>query len=99
MVACILLFLFVYQAGFGSFFFAYAGEVCQEKALSLAQFSLYVVIIATSLSTEPMFNTFGTSLTFFIFSILNLVGGLFIAIFTKEISGLSKKQLEQLYIP
>ena len=83
----------------GSFFFAYAGEVCQEKAMSLAQFSLYVAIIAISLSTESLFSTFGTSATFLIFCILNLLGGLFIAICSKEITGLSKKELEQLYLP
>ena len=99
LVGCILVFLFVFQAGYGSFFFAYVGEVCQEKAVSLAQFSLYVGIISISLSTESLFSTFGTTKTFSIFCILNLLGGLFIAICSKEITGLSKKELEQLYLP
>lgn len=58
-----------------------------------------MAIISISTSTEPLFNTFGTATTFGIFCIINLLGGLFIALCSKEITGLSKKELELLYVP
>ena len=58
-----------------------------------------MAIISISQSTEPLFNAFGTAETFAIFCIINLLGGLFIALCSKEITGLSKKELERLYMP
>ena len=55
---------------------------------------MYVCVLAISLSTEWLFDALGNTNTFLLFCILNLIGGLFILIYVKEITGLSKKQLE-----
>ena len=83
----------------GSFFFAYVGEVCHGSAVSLSQFALFVNILVLSLSTQSIVETLGTTWSFFIFCVLNLVGGFFILIFVKEIDGLTKNEIQNLYGP
>ena len=99
LIGSILLFLVIFQAGMGSFFFAYVGEVCHGSAVSLSQFALFVNVLVLSLITQPILDTLGTTWSFFLFCVFNLVGGFYILIFVKEIDGLTKNEINNLYGP
>lgn len=67
--------------------------------MSLFQFAFFVSVLTISLSTQSIFDYLGNTWTFLLFCGFNLFGGIFVAIFIKEIDGLSKNEIKALYEP
>ena len=90
----ICLFLVIFQATQGGFFFAYAAEVCEGAGVAWANFTLFTWILVYSLWTQQLFDALGNGYTFMIFAILNVFGTIMIQLVVKDIKDLSKAEIK-----
>lgn len=95
----ILCFLFCFQMSQGTFFFTYVAEVTEESGVALANFTLFTFVLMLSLFTNDLFDACGNTWPFVIFAISNLLGTIILQTTLKDITGLSKQELRELYWP
>jgi predicted MFS family arabinose efflux permease len=100
LIVCISLFLFIYQALMGNGFWPYAAEaVVTESGFSLAQMVIWIGVLAMATCTELLFSSLTVTGTFYFFSGLSLIGGVFYLFFMKELRGVDKAKVPLLYLP
>ena len=84
----------------GNGFWPYAAEaVITESGFSLAQMVIWTGVLIMATCTELLFDSLTVTGTFYFFSGLSLVGGVFYLIFMKELRGVDKAKVPLLYLP
>lgn len=91
-MSAILTFLIIYQATQGSYFWSYTASVANETANSLASIVLWASVLFMATFAHLIFNTLGTSNTFFLFAFLCCLGAVIFFFILKEIKGLLKEE-------
>ena len=99
LVICMMLDLFIFQATMGTYTWVYIGQVAEEKASSLAIFTIWFGTFILALITDSLFNSLGSQGTFWLFSGLTFVGAVFIILTIKETKGLTAEEIKVLYVP
>ena len=99
LVVCMMLDLFMYQATMSTYTWVYIGQVAEEKASSLAIFTIWFFVFILALTTDSLFNSLGNQGTFWLFSGLTFAGAILIMITHKETKGLTDKEIKVLYVP
>ena len=77
----------------------YIGQVAEEKAASLAIFTIWFFVFILALTTDSLFKGLGNQGTFWFFSGLTLVGAVLIMITHKETKGLTDEEIKVLFVP
>lgn len=86
----ILLFLVIYQATQGSYFWSYAASVSCDTSNSLASIVLWTSVLIMATCAHLFFGGLGNAGTFFLFSFFCCMGGMIFMCTLKEIVGLSR---------
>ena len=92
LVLTMMIFLAVYQWTLGTYSWVYLPAVACDEGLSCGTSTLWFTIFVISLTTNSMFEGFGTAGTFFFFAGSSLLSGIFFFFFLKEIKGLSRDE-------
>ena len=98
-VVCMMIDLFFYQITLGTYTWVYIGQVAEEKAASLAVFTIWFFVLVLALTTNAMFSGFGNQGTFWLFSGLTFAGAIIFIITIKETKGLNDDQIKHLFVP
>ena len=71
--------------------------MAEDAGVAWANFTLFTFILIFALVTQHLFDTLGIGTTFAIFAACNFVATVTYILVLKDISGLSKKELKQVY--
>jgi MFS family permease len=89
-IIMVLIFTAFFEWSIGPILWLYLAEILPTAGLSIAVFLNWAVVVAIGFLT-PVMVSYSKVMTFSIYSICCLVGGLFIIAFIKETKGLSKE--------
>ena len=93
----IMVFLTVYQASQGSYFWPYIAQVSSDTSNSVASMVLWSGVLVMAIFSQTFFDDLTIVGTFYMFFAFNLVGGIFVTICMKETTGLTREQKMALY--
>ena len=88
----ILVFLTVYQASQGSYFFPYVAQIAVDTANSVASMVLWSGILVMAAFSNTFFDVLGYPGTFYMFFAINLLGMFYALFCMKETKGLTREQ-------
>ena len=90
--------LAIYQLTIG-YFLVYVGIVSEERAANICNFVNWILMLLLMMTTIILFEKLGSEGTFWLFSGLSLVGAIVMQVTLREIKGLTKEAIKQLYMP
>ena len=90
-IKAIILFLILYQASQGSYFWSYAATVSTDTSNSLASIVLWASVLIMATCTHLFLEVLGTEGTFALFSVFCLMGALIFYCTLKETVGLTRE--------
>ena len=91
MLVFIMVFLTVYQASQGSYFFPYVAQIAVDTANSVASMVLWSGILVMAAFSNTFFTKLGNAGTFYMFFGFNLVGAIYVFICMKETKGKTRE--------
>ena len=77
----------------------YIGQVAEEKAASVAIFTIWFFVFVLALTTDTLFKVLGNQGTFWFFSGLTLIGAVLFMLTIRETKGLSDEDIKALFVP
>ena len=92
-----MIFLCVYQASMGSYFFPYVAQIAVDTANSVASMVLWTGILVMAAFSNTFFDKLGNAGTFYMFFGINIVGTIYVALLMKETKGKTREEQIGLY--
>lgn len=92
----VFIYTFFFEIGIGPILVLYLAEILPEKAMSVAMFMNWALVICITFLT-PILMEWSAEGTFAIFAGCCLVGGVFVMFFMKETKGKTKEEVARLY--
>lgn len=97
----IAIFMIVFQFSSGPVAWIYCSETTNEAGMGICFLTLWGTVFALSIVSPVVMDqsSLGPSITFLIFSGLQILGYLYVFIFIKETAGLSDREKKLLFTP
>ena len=92
-------FIVFYQSTMGPVHWIYIPEICNDDQFRFISTIHYLNGVEIALTTEYFMQLIGAKDIFFMFSLITLLGGLFMLKFVKETKGLTDDEKKTLYWP